>query len=1190
MRLKALEVQGFKTFPDKTKLSFTEGITAVVGPNGSGKSNISDAIRWVLGEQSAKALRCSRMEDVIFNGTKQRKKTGYAQVTLSFDNSDRALQFDGDEVAITRRFYRSGNSEYLINNASVRLQDIHELFMDTGLGRDGYSMIGQGKIDSIVATRGEDRREIFEEAAGISKFRYKKAEAEKRLDKTEENLVRLRDNVTMMEERLGPLKLQSEKAKAFLEYEGEKRGLEIALWLLGLEKSEAAVKEQDDKLAAANAQYEDVNAALENMQRQSEEIYQRQNTATSEIDDLRRSISAYDEQAAEKRSRFAVYRNDIKHNEESTQRIRGEMNILSKTKSGIDTEIEQKKLDLSKAQSLLDERRVQEEKYTGELLLLKSGETDSADKLLQINTALTELTDKASDAKISFMTSSSSINELTERMEAVENNIKAKNSQISTLKGIISDYRDMVKDCDDNIASVMKKTDALEKDAAAQKQKCEAVKENADQAGLFAMRLSGKAKMLEDLERNLEGFAHSVKIIMRQAKQGTLSGIHGPVSRVIKTPSQYSTAIEIALGAAMQNIVTTDDNDAKRAIAYLKQHDGGRATFLPMSTIKGRELGERGLDQCRGFVGIASELCSCDECYSGILQNLLGRIVIAEDLDCAAEIAKKYGYRFRVVTLDGQVVNTGGSLTGGSLSKNVGLLGRTTEIEKLKAQAKEEENKKQKLLVELENESASLEQTEDAIAKLNEELVTAKSDKVKLEAEIHSRSSELNLAVSALEEARTERLASVNKMNELTDSMEKARQELDGYRRQISENEEKVRMLTGSKDELVRQREELTEKLQEIKLSVLTAKNEIDSISAGIESARARQQEADDRILSGEDEIRALDEKNAELQKLIEGLENEAALLSEKSSSAQADIEKLSSERLELEKQSEELRRLEKEKSGEKERLGTELARLNERRLNLQKSYDDTVEKLWQEYELTPREAQQQASPVEDTGKAQRRLSELKQKIRALGSVNVSAIEEYKELSERYAFFSAQVGDVEKSKSELLHLINDLTKQMRDIFIERFTMINRNFSETFVELFGGGKASLSLSDPENVLTTGIEISVEPPGKIVSHIELLSGGEKALVAIALYFAIMKVSPAPFCVMDEIEAALDDVNVYRFAEYLRRMNDRTQFICITHRRGTMEEADVLYGVTMQDQGISKLLELKASELEQKLGMKA
>ena len=555
---------------------------------------------------------------------------------------------------------------------------------------------------------------------------------------------------------------------------------------------------------------------------------------------------------------------------------------------------------------------------------------------------------------------------------------------MTTLKEIIADYRNMVADCDNNIASISGEIRRFTESKEQQEEKCSALKAEADQKNLSAMRLAGKAKMLEDLERNLEGFTHSVKIIMRQAKQGTLSGIHGPVSRVIKTPSQYSTAIETALGAAMQNIVTTSDSDAKRAIAYLKQHDGGRATFLPMSTIKGRELGEKGLEQCAGFIGIASQLCSCDECYSGILQSLLGRIVIAENLDYATDIAKKYGYRFRVVTLDGQVVNTGGSLTGGSLAKNTGLLGRMAEIEKLRSQAAGEESKKQKLLEQLEKETAALQKTEEEITSLNDELVTAKSDKVKLEAEIRSRSVELESVGKALKDAKDERIASVNKMNELTDSMENARRELDDFRRQISENEEKARALTGSKDELVRKREKLTEKLQEIKLSAVTVQNEIDSANAGIDSAKARQRDADDRILSGSDELKALDEKNRELDGLIRALEDEADGLSEKASGAQAEIEKLTSGRLELEKQSEQLRRTEKEKLGEKERLGTELARLNERRSNLQKSYDDTLEKLWQEYELTRREAEQQAAKIEDQGKAQRRLSELKQKIRPI--------------------------------------------------------------------------------------------------------------------------------------------------------------------------------------------------------------
>ncbi|MBQ8134065.1 MAG: chromosome segregation protein SMC [Clostridia bacterium] len=1190
MRLKALEVQGFKTFPDKTKLNFTEGITAVVGPNGSGKSNISDAIRWVLGEQSAKALRCSKMEDVVFNGTQQRKKTGYAQVTLSFDNTDRTLQFNGDEVAITRRYYRSGNSEYLINNTAVRLQDIHELFMDTGLGRDGYSMIGQGKIDSIVATKGEERREIFEEAAGISKFRYKKAEAERRLDRTEENLVRLRDIMTELEGRVEPLRVQSEKAKAYLAYAEEKKGLEIALWLKTLDKSAAAVREQEDKLAIANAQYNDAVATLEQIQQESETIFEKQNGFTMQIEELRRSISESGEAANENRSRAAVLKGDIKHNTDTAERIRND--ILSFEDSGkqLISEIEEKTKEIEQLNLQLAKQNEELEKLTEELLRLRTGESNSADKIAEINASLAELTAKASDAKVKYMTSSSSINELTGRMEVVENTIKARRSQIETLENIITDYRKMGEDCKNNIEEIKSEQSENAKQTEEQKRICADLKAQADRLELSAQQLSGKARMLEDLERNLEGFAQSVKIIMREAKKGMLSGIHGPVSRVIKTPSQYSTAIEIALGAAMQNIVTENDNDAKRAIAYLKQTKGGRATFLPMSTIKGRELNESGLERCEGFVGIAAELCSCEDCYRGILLNLLGRIVVAENLDRAVEIAKKYSYRFRVVTLDGQVVNAGGSLTGGSLTKNAGLLGRASEIEKLKKQAVETKNKAKEGFDRLAEEQEKLAKLEETAKHSGQELSTAQGDLIKLEAEIRSRNTELEATEKSLQEIQGERESSVEKMNELTQAMEEARKELDTYQKAISENEETARKLTGSKDELVKERENLSERMQEIRLQILTTEKDITAAESDIENAKLRRSGADEKIRLGHEEIESINKKNEELKSEIEELEVKAEELAKSAEEKNSEIQKLNTERTGLDKRSAELRQLERDKTSEREKVSGELARLEERRANMQKQYDDITSKLWEEYELTKKEAEKNAAVIEDVGKAQRRLAELKQKIRGLGTVNVSAIEEYKEVSERYEFMSVQIGDVEKSKSELLHLINDLTKQMREIFIDRFNLINKNFSETFVELFGGGKALLSLSDPENVLTTGVDISVEPPGKIVSHIELLSGGEKALVAIALYFAIMKVSPAPFCVMDEIEAALDDVNVYRFAEYLRRMNDKTQFICITHRRGTMEEADVLYGVTMQDRGISKLLELKASEIEQKLGMKA
>ena len=1185
-----MEVQGFKTFPDKTKLNFTEGITAVVGPNGSGKSNISDAIRWVLGEQSAKALRCSKMEDVIFNGTQQRKKTGYAQVTLSFDNTDRTLQFDGDDVAITRRYYRSGNSEYLINNTAVRLQDIHELFMDTGLGRDGYSMIGQGKIDSIVATKGEDRREIFEEAAGISKFRYKKADAERRLGRTEENLVRLRDIMTELEGRVEPLRIQSEKAKAYLEYAGEKKGLEIALWLKTLDRSAAAVREQEDKLAVASSQYNDTEEILSSIQKENEQIDEKQNDLNIRIEEMRSSVSESEKQATEKRSDIAVLQSDIKHNSETKDRISHEIRSYSDSGKELREKISADREKIGELDKKLSAQREEQGKYTDELLLLRSGESDSTDKLTELNILLSDLNVRSSEAKIRYMTSESTVNELNDRMEAIENNIKAKTSQIVTLEEIISDYEKMAEDCEDTIKNFDSEKEEIQSSIDVQRKKCDEYRMKIQSLRVSAQQNSGKAKMLEDLERNLEGFTHSVKIVMRESKKGTLRGIHGPVSRVIHTPSEYSTAVEIALGGAMQNIVTTNDEDAKAAIAYLKKNDGGRATFLPMSTIKGRTLTENGLEKCDGFIGIASQLCSCEDCYRGILENLLGRIVVADNLDKAVMIAKKYSYRFRIVTLDGQVVNTGGSLTGGSLSKSTGLLGRAGEIEKLRKISQEIMQRVEKGEGLLEEENEKLQALENSLSEHNDKTNDAKGDKIKIEAEIRSRNTELENTKRSLRESEEEKKTSLKKLEELNLKMQESRNELDKLRSEISRNEEQLRTLTGSKDKLAKNREELSEKLQDIRLNIISTENEISSLEKEIENAREHLSNSEDRMEQGKREIELLEKNSADYMQRIKELEDQAAGLMKKAAEMKSQTDSLLQERMSLDKRRSELYRTERDKTGERERISSELARLEERKNSLQKNYDDIIQKLWEEYELTKKEAEKIAVHIEDQGKAQRRLSELKQKIKSLGSINVSAIEEYKEVSERYEFMSVQLGDVEKSKAELLHLINDLTKQMREIFIDRFNLINENFSKTFVELFGGGKASLSLSDPENVLTTGVDISVEPPGKIVSHIELLSGGEKALVAIALYFAIMKVRPAPFCVMDEIEAALDDVNVYRFAEYLRRMNDRTQFICITHRRGTMEEADVLYGVTMQDRGISKMLELNVSEVEQKLGMKA
>lgn len=1190
MKLKSLEVQGFKTFPDKTKLEFTSGITAVVGPNGSGKSNISDAIRWVLGEQSAKSLRCSKMEDVIFNGTQQRKKTGYAQVTLSIDNTDRTLPYDGDEVAVTRRFYRSGNSEYLINNTNVRLQDIHELFMDTGLGRDGYSMIGQGKIDSIVSSKSEDRREIFEEAAGISRFRYRKAEAERRLDKTEENLVRLRDILTELEGRVEPLRIQSEKAKAYLTLAEEKRGLEIALWLKTLDKSSQQLREQEDKLSVVRLQYRSVEQALEAVQSESEEIFTQQGQFGAKADALRQKIADAEEDANNKKSEISVLQNDILHNEQNIQRIRNTAKDLQASDKNFEKEIGEKQEKINDGSKQLSAKKAELEKAERSLGALKADEALSGEKLGEINDLIAALKQQSSDERIKYMTASASLQELKERAEGIAQSMKAKSSQMNTLKQIIEDYDGMLRDCAAQYQLQEEELQKKQRKVARTQESCDKQKETAEKLFAESRRLYDRAKLLEDLERNLEGFIHSVKIVMKEKEKGTLSGIHGPVSRVIKTPSQYSVAIEIALGAAMQNIVTETDADAKKAIAYLKSHDGGRATFLPMSVIKGRELSENGLEQCEGFIGTASELCSCEQKYNGILQNLLGRIVVARDLDCATRIAKKYSYRFKIVTLDGQVVNAGGSLTGGSLAKNTGLLGRATEIEQIrkKASAIAEEAKDAKTEWQKQQETLALEQ--QAIEDCRSSLAKINENKIKITAEQKSRKTELEGAEQAFRDIKSEQDASLKKQDELNSAIQNAKAAGEKLSVEISKNEDLSAVLSGSRNDYIRRRDKLNEGLQELRIAVLTVEKDIAAAENEITNARLRQKEAKDAALRSEDEIKALQKNNREIQQKIVLLTQQQEDQKTNAESLKREIDSLNQQRIALEMRSAKLRRTEREKTIDRENLSGELARLEERRENLQKQYDEITSKLWEEYEMTPREAKKAAADISDQGKAQRRLMELKQKIKSLGTVNLSAIEEYKEVSQRYTFMSEQLGDVEKSKAELLKLISELTKQMREIFIERFNLINENFSATFIELFGGGKASLTLTDPDQVLTTGIEISVEPPGKLVSHIELLSGGEKALVAIALYFAILKVSPSPFCVMDEIEAALDDVNVYRFASYLRRMNAKTQFICITHRRGTMEEADVLYGVTMQDRGISKLLELHAGEIEQKLGLDA
>ena len=1189
MLLKSLELQGFKTFPDKTRLTFDTGITSVVGPNGSGKSNISDAIRWVLGEQSAKALRCSRMEDVVFNGTDKRKRQGYAEVTLTIDNSDRKLPYGGDEVAVTRRYYRSGESEYLINKAAVRLKDIHELFMDTGLGRDGYSMIGQGKIDSVVASKSEDRREIFEEAAGISRYRYRKTEAERKLVHTEENLLRLRDIVTELEDRIDPLRVQSQKAEKFLEYSGEKRGLEIALWVDTLNKSSAVLRQQEDKIAIARAQYEDAEQSIEAISAETEEIYLKNGAIASCIEEERAASAAFEAQIAEKRAQISVAENDILHNNDNIARIAGEIEKAQNSSGDIENIVAQKEQDILLVRERIEERRSEYNAVSDELNLVNNDASRSNDELQKLSAMIASLSQRLADVRVTDITAATAIEEFSARTNDLKENQSRKRAQSEDLNAIRSDYEEKLKKADAAVASIGNAIEGLEMKLRSRMEKRDELRRTADNLRLDAEEKARRAKLLSDLSANYEGFYESVKVVMREAKKGSIGGICGPVTTLIKVPAKYNIAMEVALGAKMQHIVVNTDADAKRAIEQLKKLDAGRATFLPISTIKARKLDEKGLDDCYGYIGIASELCSADKKYEAILNNLLGRIVIAEDLSAASAIAKRYGYRFMVVTLDGQVINAGGSFTGGSRAKNSGLLSRESEIDKLNQEA-------QTLRLKAQTAADSFKSAESQYAACEAELLGARADltntqqeAVRLRAEYNACINELAALSRDLDDITAQLDACSSKISESKAARELAQKDLVRYNAEIESAEMKIKSLTGTRDEMALKREEIADRLQELRMEILSCEKDIDTLKAEIETARISGSDHQLRIRELNAEKESIEQNNSDIENRIALLNGEITALGEQSAASAASVERLGVERAELEKRSVELRRLERDKSAERELASNELSRLEVRKDNQQKEFDTIISKLWEEYELTRREAEEQAIEIENLTEARSRLSSLKQKIKALGTVNVAAIEEYKEVSERYTFMKAQVDDVEQSKKEIENLINGLTKQMKEVFVDSFAQINKNFTLTFKELFGGGEARLELSDPENLLTSGIDIIVHPPGKIVVHLEALSGGEKALVAIALYFAIMKVRPAPFCVMDEIEAALDEVNVDRFAAYLRNLTTDTQFILITHRRGTMEEADVLYGVTMQDEGISKLLELRASEVASKLGIK-
>ena len=1187
MKLKAVEMQGFKSFPDRTKLTFDDGITVIVGPNGSGKSNISDAIKWVFGEQSVKSLRGAKMEDVIFGGSVSRKPTGFAWVSLFIDNTDRSIEIDSDEVVITRRLYRSGESEYRINNNPVRLRDINETFMDTGLGRDGYSVIEQGKIAEIVSAKSTQRREIFEEAAGISKFRYRKTEAERKLQQAEDNLVRLRDIMGELEDRVGPLKAQSEKAKQYLVLAEEKRSLEISLWLEQLAKLGRQLAELEDKTLLAANDKTTAQKRLDEIEWEIEEIQKKTQDANLYIEHKRGRIKEYEDAISQAKVDTAVMQNNIEHNDAAIAQLKKELGDselsageteekLTMLRSGYETckkEAEELRRTLEASQKALEEKRQEEHRLTteqGALMLQKE-----------------ELQGQIHKAELSAETAGTLADETVIRLEALRGQAKDKDEHLNRLREELTEHRTFADELRERLQSLQNsKNGYLYKLKSRSDKQAELESRQRNCEKLAGEKLQ-RAQVLSDLEKNYESFNNSVKFVMKQAGAGALRGIIGPVSSLIKTENRYATAVEIALGAAIQNIVVQDEGAAKRAIMHLKEKGAGRATFLPLTNIRSNPIKENDMAARGGYVGLASELVQCDDRYREVVASLLGRTVVTEDIDAATAIAKAYGYRYRAVTLDGQVVNAGGSLTGGSVNKNASILSRRGEIDALTAEAKKYSGQAEELeaqLTELRRETDTIQATVDGI---EAEEKTAREDLISAETLVK------RLAAN-VEEAERLNEQALREYDELTARVEQLRRQKISGGELVVKLTEEVDRLTKLAAEGIAAHEALAAELSTAAEAVTALQMEDITRQKDCEAARLAIEQMENQQRGGEAALAELRQRqehliaeNAAIMAEIEEINAGAQSGSSEIETLRRDIKEADEQRDRLEARRNTLNRESSDVISKREAAANELIRLQEKSADMQDQQNNISTKMWEEYELTRSEAAEKAIVLEDIPAAQKRLSELRGRIRGLGAVNVAAIEEYEEVSGRYRFMKEQIDDAENAKKELTKLITELSAQMSAIFTERFAGINRHFGEIFRELFGGGHAELRLTDATDPLETGIEIIVQPPGKIIKNLSALSGGEQAFVAICIYFAILRVNPAPFVLIDEIEAALDDVNVGKFAAYLHRMTDHTQFISITHRRGTMEQGDVLYGVTMEEEGISKLLRLDVTEMEKKFG---
>jgi len=1188
--LKSLEIQGFKSFPEKTRLVFDKPITAIVGPNGSGKSNISDALLWVMGEQSTKTLRGGKMEDVIFGGTQRRAQVGYAEVSLILDNSDGRLGLDSSEVMLTRRYYRSGESEYYINRSQVRLKDLSELLMDTGLGRDGYSIIGQGKIAELLSTKSKDRREIFEEAAGISRYRHRKEESERKLSQTEENMLRIGDKISELELQVDPLREQAETAKKYLTFRDELRGLEISVWLHDLDSlKEKAEKADSDHIAAKQA-LDNASGELDSGYGEVESLAEMMRDCDVESDAIREQISSAETRQNDNDSAIAVLKSQLEGNAGQIEHIAQELQSQDDQQDGVGLQISERESRLSTIEA---ERLVHVNKMSDlseELQQLSKTAGDSSDELIK----LTANEDKLQTEVITSKSKLSALASQAQELYDMEHSVKLERvAAIDKLTEQVEEYETLVKKLEsakEETASLGNIVSGSQLKADNRAKKAEVSGEKLDRLNFELKTLTSRKTLLMEMEKDFQGYSRAVKLVMQEHSRGVLKNVHGTVAGLIKTGDKYTVAIETALGGAMQNIIVDSEEDGKAAITFLKNRDGGRATFLPLSTIKGNPLRENEVAGDHGYEGIALNLVDYDPKYAGVYASLLGRIVVADNLNSAIRIAKKYGQRFRIVTLDGQVINAGGSMTGGSSASNVGVLSRANEIEQL---------------------TSRIGAYSEDISKAEREHSECMREKNAADYELNTSKSELRAAEDALLKQESAEAHHASVLKALEDTVSSLGDELDTLVSRIKLNTEETTDVKTQVKTLEAESVSIKERIEQVLLGQERLSDERHLVNTAISKQRAEiaSLDAEHEVLakavleltalrdemfgSRERQLEAIDglkDRNNEIRNEILEKEHTVSAILDEIEGYKGRLSKLGERKLEIEAKRSALNKAIQDKNQELLNLERECSRLEQNKLAAQMEEKQILDRLWENYELSRSSAINAGTPIESITGAQKRISVLKRDISALGNPNIGAIEEFERVNNRYTFLTSQRDDVEKAKNELIGIIDDITVQMREIFVREFDLINKGFEKTFKELFGGGRASLILEDPDDVLNCGIEIEVQPPGKSLKTLTLLSGGEKAFVAIAIYFAILSVRPPPFIVMDEIDAALDDANVLRFASHMRRMSDNSQVIVISHKRGTMEEADVLFGVTMQELGVSSLLMVDIDEAEKQIKSRA